>query len=161
MRFQFHVETKATPEQVVRAFTDFSQRRVEIWSKSLNPATYELLEQGGTWAIAKEGSQGLRIFTIWHYDWSEPGVIRWTAKRLYRGGGQVTITPAPGGSALDVVFAHHHPEGVVGVLALLAQRLLGLRFIPRVWQETLDRLAAGDSDRGDRLEYDPGREGRA
>lgn len=156
MRFQFHLETKATPEQAFRAFTDFSRRRVDIWSKTLNPGTYELLEHGGTWAIAKEGSKGLRIFTIWHYDWSEPGVIRWTAKRLYRGGGQITIAPAPGGgSALDVVFAHRHPEGVMGVLALSAQRVLGLRFIPRRWQETLDRVAAGDSDHADRLEYDP------
>jgi hypothetical protein len=142
MRFQFHVETKATPEQTFHAFTDFSRRRLDVWSKSLNPDTYELLEQGDTWAIAKEGSPGMRIFTIWHYDWSEPEVIRWTAKRLYRGGGQITIAPTPeGGSALDVVFAHRHPEGVKGALALSAQRMIGPRIIPRQWQEALDRLA--------------------
>src|SRR5205807_8877566 len=97
MRFQCHLQTKATREQTFHAFTDFSRRRVDVWSKSLNPDTYELLEQGGTWAIAKEGSPGMRIYTIWHYDWSEPGVIRWTAKRLYRGGGQIMIASAPGG----------------------------------------------------------------
>lgn len=142
MRFEFRVETKATPEQAFRAFTDFSRRRLDIWSKSLNAGTYQLLEQGDTWAIAKEGNPGMRIYTIWHYDWSQPGVISWTAKRLYRGGGQITITPTPaGGSALDVVFAHRHPEGVKGVFALSAQRMIGPRIIPRLWQQALDRLA--------------------
>jgi hypothetical protein len=39
MRFQFHLQTKATPEQTFHAFTDFSRRRVDVWSKSLNRDT--------------------------------------------------------------------------------------------------------------------------
>jgi hypothetical protein len=35
MYFRFSLETDASPEQAFRAFTDFSDRRLEVWSKTL------------------------------------------------------------------------------------------------------------------------------
>jgi len=41
---------------VLRALTDFTERRPQIWSRTLDPRTYEVRELGDTWAVAKEGT---------------------------------------------------------------------------------------------------------
>ena len=46
LRFHFGLDTRASPEQVFTAFTDMSHRRLEVWSKTLDPAKYEVREQG-------------------------------------------------------------------------------------------------------------------
>ena len=50
---RFDITTRATPEQVLRAFTDFSERRLETWRRTLDPRTYEVRELGDTWAVAR------------------------------------------------------------------------------------------------------------
>ena len=40
MRFDF--TTTASPEQVLRALTDFTESRLETWNRTLDPKTYEL-----------------------------------------------------------------------------------------------------------------------
>jgi hypothetical protein len=54
MRFDF--TTRASPEQVLRALTDFTESRLETWNRTLDPKTYELRESGQTWAVARESS---------------------------------------------------------------------------------------------------------
>ena len=51
MRFDF--TTRASPEQVLRALTDFTESRPETWNRTLDPKTYELRESGQTWAVAQ------------------------------------------------------------------------------------------------------------
>jgi hypothetical protein len=48
---RFDVDTKAAPEQVRRALTDFTDHRLQIWNRTLDPKKYELREQGETWAV--------------------------------------------------------------------------------------------------------------
>lgn len=55
---RFEVTTLASPEQVLRALTDFSDRRPEIWRRTLDPRTYEVRELGDTWAVARESTSG-------------------------------------------------------------------------------------------------------
>src|SRR5689334_5237335 len=100
---QFAVTTKASPEQVLRALTDFSERRPQIWSRTLDASSYELRELGDTWAVAKESTAGSPFWVVERYDWSEPGVVRWTDVETSWGGlgsGEVRIFPAGGGSRL-------------------------------------------------------------
>ena len=52
---RFDLDTKASPEQVLEAMTEFTDRRTRIW-KTLDPEVYEVREQGDTWAVAREGS---------------------------------------------------------------------------------------------------------
>jgi hypothetical protein len=52
---RFDLDTKASPEQVLEAMTDFTDRRTRIW-KTLDPQVYEVRERGDTWAVAREGS---------------------------------------------------------------------------------------------------------
>ena len=57
---RFDIETHASPEQVHRARTDFTQERLHIWNRTLDPKTYELREHGLHWAVARESTPGRR-----------------------------------------------------------------------------------------------------
>jgi hypothetical protein len=43
-RMRFDFTTRASPEQVLRAPTDFTESRLETWNRTLDPKTYELRE---------------------------------------------------------------------------------------------------------------------
>ena len=145
MLFRYGLETRAAPEQVFTAFTDFSDRRLEVWRKTLDPATYQLRDSGEDWAVVREGSAGTRIWVLLRYEWEEPGTIRWTlldSDHCAGGRGEVLISPHDGGgSRLDAAIDHHHPRGARGRAILLAQRLVGPVAFPRLWRSTLDRLS--------------------
>ncbi|MGH3357925.1 MAG: hypothetical protein ACRDO7_03920 [Nocardioidaceae bacterium] len=145
MRFDYSLDTTASPEQARAAFIDFGPRRLEIWGSSLSPKKYELREHGDDWAVVKEGSTGFRIWVLLRYDWSEPGTVRWTlidSGHCRRGTGCITISPGPdGGSHLEVEIAHFGPRGVTGAPTLLLQGLLGPIVFPRVWRSALNRIA--------------------
>jgi hypothetical protein len=144
--FRFSFETVATPEQVFDAFTDVSDRRLEVWRRTLDPAKYEVRERGDTWAVVREGSSGTRIWVLLRYDWEPPGTVRWTlidSDHCDEGRGEVRIAPREGGgSRVDVLIDHGRPRGLRGTAILLGQRLLGPIAFPRLWRSTLDRVAA-------------------
>jgi uncharacterized protein YndB with AHSA1/START domain len=151
MFFRFGLETAATPDQVFRAFTDFSARRLEVWSKTLDPGKYEVRELGDTWALVREGSGGTKVWVLLRYDW-EPGVVRWSlvdSDHCGAGRGEVRIIPRDGGgSRVDVLIDHTDPRGVRGTAILLLQRLLGPLLFPRTWRSALDRLAVHERRTG-------------
>jgi uncharacterized protein YndB with AHSA1/START domain len=151
MLFRFTLETAAAPDQVFRAFTDFSPRRLEVWSKSLDPGKYEVRELGDTWALVREGSGGTKIWVLLRYEW-EPGVVRWSlvdSDHCRAGRGEVRIRPRDGGgSRVDVLIHHTDPRGVRGTLILLLQRLLGPLLFPRIWRSALDGLAVRQEETG-------------
>jgi hypothetical protein len=96
---RFDVVTKASPELVRRAFTDFTDRRPQIWNRTLDPKKYELREQGDTWADARESSPASPFWVVARYDWSEPAVIRWTVlESSFGGSGEGFVRIASGGN---------------------------------------------------------------
>ncbi|MGY1711010.1 hypothetical protein ACI8AC_16015 [Geodermatophilus sp. SYSU D00758] len=152
MRFHVGFDTAATPEQVLDAFTDTTDRRLDIWRSTLDPAKYEVRERGDTWAVVREGSAGTRIWVLLRYDWAERGVVRWElvdSDHCDTGRGEVRATPrAEGGSRVDVVIDHRSPRGLRGRTILLVQRLVGPIAFARMWRRTLDRLAAAPGTSG-------------
>jgi Fe-S-cluster formation regulator IscX/YfhJ len=74
---KFDLDTRASPEQVLEAMTDFTDRRTRIW-KTLDPRVYEVRERGDTWAVAREGSPRSPYWVVVRYDWSDPRTVRWT-----------------------------------------------------------------------------------
>jgi hypothetical protein len=68
-------ESSATPEEVLAAAYDFSERREKIWP-NVSTKRLEVHSQGETFAEATEGTMGLGVW--WErcrYDWSQPGVV--------------------------------------------------------------------------------------
>ena len=145
MRFHYSLMTKASPEQVFAAFTDVSDHRLEVWSRTLDPAKYEVRESGPNWAVVREGSRGTRIWVLLRYEWESPGTIRWTlldSDHCSGGRGEVLVSPRDdGGSHVDAVIDHSSPRGVRGAAILLVQRLVGPVAFPRMWRAALDGLA--------------------
>jgi hypothetical protein len=142
---RFHVETVASPGQVTRALTDFSPRRLETWSRTLDARTYELREQGVTWAVARESSPGSPFWVVARYDWSEPLAVRWTVEESsYGGGGTGLIRISPredGGSRLDVEYDNTGARRMQKLLILVLHHGPMGRIIARMWASSLDRYA--------------------
>jgi len=154
---RFDIETHASPEQVHRALTDFTQERLHIWNRTLDPKTYELREHGLHWAVARESTPRSPFWVVARYDWSEPSVVRWTVvESSYGGGGQgfvritprdggggqgfVRITPRDGGgSRLHAEWVNTEPRRQKLMLILL--HLVPDRMVARMWAAALDRYA--------------------
>jgi hypothetical protein len=143
---RFEVMTRAAPDQVLRAFTDFTERRPEIWNRTLDPTTYQVRELGATWAVARESTPRSPFWVVARYDWSDPALIRWTEIENSYGGngsGSVRITPTPdGGSHLDVEWSSRDPAGLRDRLLLFMLHHGPMhRLIARMWTSALDRYA--------------------
>jgi hypothetical protein len=101
---ELDIDTPLSPERVIGALTDFSERRPEIWP-ALHPSLYEVHSLRDMWAEVKEGSQapGMTVWAIEGYDWSVPDTVTWTVKEsnLFAPGGSVSaqVRPAPGGGS--------------------------------------------------------------
>lgn len=140
------LETRATSDQVRRAFTDFSDRRLRIWHRTLDPATYELRGLGTDWAEAKESSPHSPVWVVSRYDWSDPDlVVRWVfTQASYGGGGEglVRATPRPGGGSLvQAEWTSTNARRQRVVLFVVHHTALH-RMIHRQWRATLDEFAA-------------------
>jgi hypothetical protein len=141
---RFDLVTRASPEQVLEAMTDFTDRRPEIWSKTLDPNVYEVIELGDTWAVAREGSPRSPYWVIARYDWSDPRVVRWTELETNHGDpgdGFMRIEPhAPEGSQLHVEWSTHPVRRRDKVAMFLLHHTMN-RVIARAWRKALDRFA--------------------
>ncbi|HEY7720178.1 MAG TPA: SRPBCC family protein [Pedococcus sp.] len=146
---RFEVTTLASPDQVLRALTDFSDRRLETWRRTLDPRTYEVRELGDTWAVARESTAGSPFWVVSRYDWSDPTAVRATVVEASWGGagdGTFRIHPAAGGgSRVQAEWSH------TGVRRLRDTVLIGLihrfpmrSFISRMWVRALDDLARSE-----------------
>ena len=145
---RFDIDTKASPEQVRRALTDFTDRRPEIWSRTLDQKKYELREQGDTWAVARESTPGSPFWVVARYDWSEPASVRWEiVESSYGGGGEGFVEIAPGhdgGSRLHAEWVYTEPRRQKLMLLLIRRGPLD-RLVARMWASALDRFAQTDS----------------
>lgn len=143
---RFDLVTRASPEQVLEAMTVFTDRRLKIWSKTLDPKIYEVMELGDTWAVAREGSPRSPFWVIVRYDWSDPRVIRWTELETNHGDpgdGFMRIEPrGEGGSQLHVEWSTH-PVRIRDKLAIFLLHHTMNGVIARMWRKALDRFALG------------------
>ena len=141
MRFDLY--TKASPEQVLEAMTDFTDRRTRIW-KTLDPQVYEVRERGDTWAVAREGSPRSPYWVVVRYDWSDPRTVRWTELETNHGdpgdGFMKIDSNEFGGSRLHVEWSTHPVRPRDKVAMFLLHHTMN-RVIARMWRRDLDRFA--------------------
>jgi hypothetical protein len=144
---RFDLTTQASPEQVRRAFTDFSERRLRTWRRTLDPATYELRGLGPDWAEARESSPRSPVWVVSRYDWSDPDVVRWVfTETSYAGGGDGfvrAVALAGGGSRVHAEWTST-PVRRQRVLLFVVHHTLLHRMIQRQWGPTLDAFARAE-----------------
>lgn len=148
---RFDVATRASPEQVLRALTDFTDRRPQIWNRTLDPKTYQVRGLGDSWAVARESTPGSPFWVVVRYDWSDPTVVRWTEEESSYGGhgtGSVRIAPTDdGGSRLHVEWSNTDPSRTRDkIMLFLLHRGPMNHVISRLWASALDRYAQSDPD---------------
>ena len=146
---RFEVATLASPEQVREALTDFSDRRLEIWRRTLDPRTYEVHELGDTWAVARESTAGSPFWVVNRYDWADPTVIRTTVVEGSwggSGGGTIRIHPADGGGSRVQAEWTHTDIGRTRdkILISMINRFPMRTLVSRLWVEALDRYAQSE-----------------
>ncbi len=129
--------------------TDFSDRRLQTWSRTLDPKRYEVRGQGDTWALAKEASPGSPFWVVARYDWSDPAVIRWTVEESSYGGtgdGVVRIEPGrDGGARLRVEWGNAGARAAQKpLLFVLHLRPMGW-VVSRMWTTALNRYAESEA----------------
>ena len=148
---RFDVSTQASPEQVLRALTDFTDRRLQIWNRTLDPKTYQVRGLGDSWAVARESTPGSPFWVVTRYDWSDPTVVRWTEEESSYGGhgtGSVRIAPTDaGGSRLQVEWTYGDPSRTRDkIMLFLIHRSPVNRLISRLWASALNRYAESDPE---------------
>ncbi|MBD3927427.1 SRPBCC family protein [Nocardioides cavernae] len=148
---RFEVTTAASPDQVLRALTDFSDRRLETWRRTLDPRTFEVRELGDTWAVARESTAGSPFWVVNRYDWADPTVIRTTVVEGSWGGsgdGTVRVHPADGGgSRVQAEWTHTGVRRTrERILISLINHVPMRTLVAHLWVEALDRFARSELD---------------
>jgi hypothetical protein len=140
------VDTKASPDQVVHALTDFSAKRFDLWP-NVDRSYFKLGAVGETSAEVTEGSP---VFGgVWErgeYNWSEPGTVRIDVKdsNAFQSGSFWTyeITPgANGGSHVHMEF-ERRPKNFKGFVVGSLLGLMGHQIYTKQLNETMRRLEA-------------------
>lgn len=150
MRFQSSFETKASPDQVLAALTDFSDKRTEIWEGTLDPDKYEVYEVGETSAEVREGSKRPNVWAIEHYDWAQPGRVTWKVKEsnFCKAGSGIELSiseGASGGSNLDLTW-DRSPSNLKGWMLVAPMKIVGPKMIAKFVGGALDRYAEAPAD---------------
>lgn len=103
-KFSFQIDVAATPEAVMAAMVDFSERRPEIWP-NLTARLYKVHELGAGTADVTEGTAapGADVWERVTYEWTD-SVVRSviTDGRIFEPGGTFELRVEPRGSGSRV-----------------------------------------------------------
>jgi hypothetical protein len=145
INFRVDVDTALAPEQVVAAYTDFSERRPDIWP-GLSRKFFQVHSLNETSADVTEGSD--KPISVWareKYDWSTPNLIKWsvTQSDFSLPGHTMEVKVAPTGSGSHVTL--NYDRGVYGFkgnVAGVMMKLFGKKIITSYYRKCFDKLAA-------------------
>jgi hypothetical protein len=112
--------TPVSPEKVLEAARDFSDRRSELWP-DVHPELFDLHRSGDRFAEVTEGNPS-PIGPFWErlrYDWSEPGSIKGVVldSNIFKPGStwEITAAAADGGTRVAVTMVRNF-KGLKGRL---------------------------------------------
>jgi hypothetical protein len=140
---RLHRTTRATPEQLVAAITDFGPGRSKIFPNSAD-GYLKVHSQGPHEADVTEGSNG--IWERLRYDWSDPGriVMTTTDSNVWggRSGHTYTLERRPDGTTdLDVVVVREG-RNLKGRLLGFVVSLGGRRVLGTALDRTIEAVEA-------------------
>jgi hypothetical protein len=134
-------DTRVTPQEVIGALTDFSDRRLELWP-NIDRKYYKVHQVSNTSADVTEGSRA--IWERTHYDWSEPGKVRIRVEdsNAFRPGSYwiYSVEPRPdGGSHVHLEFLRT-PRNAKGVVLSALFTVAGRKIFGHFLDDTLHRV---------------------
>ena len=141
----FDVETSLSPETVRTALLDFTDRRPQLWP-GLSEKLYKVYSVGPTEAEIQEGtaSPGMEVWARERYDWSKPGVVRWTVVHSnFSAPGsyvQATFHDRPGGGARITIEWNRTGSNFKGRLMVGLIRLIRAQPVKASFEMALRRM---------------------
>ena len=101
-------ESSASPEQVLQAARDFTDRRAELW-RDVHVEHMTIHDKGTTWVDVTEGNRW-GPWLVWErlrYDWSQSGRLTGTVidSNLFKPGStwELRASAADGGSRVEIL----------------------------------------------------------
>lgn len=142
LRIAVSAHSSASPEQVLAAGYDFSERREQIWG-NVKTKRLEVHERGDTWAEVTEATMIIGVF--WErcrYDWSQPGTVTATVRdsNVFQPGSTFELRAIPrngGGSAVEMLITRNFRNGPKGTIARFINHLAGRRLFGWYLRSTL------------------------
>jgi hypothetical protein len=141
---QFSIVAQVSPEQVLAALTDFSERRPIRWP-NLDPKRFRVHTLTPTSANVTEGSSFAG--GIWErgtYDWSSPGIVRFVVEEsnAFAPGSswEYRVTDEHGHARVDVTI-RRVPRTVKAHVIGLLLRVVGRRVFRKDLERTVRILA--------------------
>jgi hypothetical protein len=128
MQLMMKTESSLSPDEVVCALTDFSERRPQMWT-GISPRYYKVFSVEETTADVREGTkQGpINVWARELYDWSTPNTVTWTVKEsnFCTPGSYVRadIRPRPGGGSVIKSTWHRTPTSLSGRFIFAVMKL--------------------------------------
>jgi hypothetical protein len=141
-RLTYGADSAASPDQVIEAVKDFSERRAEVWP---NIDSYEVGEVTKDFADVTEGTDflGKNFWARERYEWPEPGLVRTTTtdSNVFEAGSswQLRATASDAGSRVEVVNDRRMKRDPVSQAIGLALRL-GERKLRKDLEQFLGRV---------------------
>jgi len=124
--YDVNVETTVSPERLLAAATDFSQRRPDLWP-TITRSRYRVFSVGDHTAETEEGTNPVRH--RYRYTWTDDGVVRATttdATAMATGTiWELRVRPREGGGSNIHIHVEMAFKGVFKAIGPLAFRLNG------------------------------------
>jgi hypothetical protein len=142
-------DTTASPEHFIRALTDFSSKRLELWP-NLDRKYFAVEESRATSAEVTEGSHGFGgVWERSRYDWSRPGTVRIDVQdsNAFEPGSYwlYEVTPRPGGGSHVHMEFDRRPRNFKGKVLGALFSVAGNKIFGKSLGETLRRVEASPS----------------
>jgi hypothetical protein len=128
VQLEMQTESSLSPDQVIDALTDFSERRPQMWP-GISPEYYEVYSVGETTADVREGTkQGpLNVWAREVYDWTVPNNVTWTVREsnFCTPGSYVKadIKPRDGGGSIITTSWDRTPTSLSGRFIFAVMKL--------------------------------------
>ena len=138
---QVAVESDLSPDVVLGAAVDFSERRLQVWP-GMDPAVYKVERRGEGCALVVEGTDVLGgVWARELYEWPvDDGAVRATVQEsnTFMPGGtwELRATPTADGSHVEIVW-RREGRGLKGRVLTLGMRLVGRKRLTDSLEETL------------------------
>ena len=143
MAVVYTLQTSASPERVLAAATNFTDRRPELWP-TISRRYWQVHDIGDDWCECTEGSDNLGgVWVSARYDWTEARVVGTviSSNVFASGTWALEVEPRPGGGALVHANNEFRTKGKGLVIAPVI-RLSGRRFFASRLRQTLRILEA-------------------
>jgi hypothetical protein len=143
------LDTSASPDKVIHALTDFSEKRFDLWPNS-DRKYFKLDSSDSTSAEVTEGSSAFGgVWEKAHYDWSHPGTVRIDVEdsNAFEPGSywQYDVTPKPGGGSHVHMEFDRRPRNFKGKVVAALLTVAGNSVFTKSLGETLHRIEASPS----------------